>query len=120
MSKTVKIKRDRTWMCDKCTDDEGMPMEFKTFEEYGKHNDSHSKVQEPEKVVNESPTILPEVKEERLKTSLVYRWEGQCGECGGQVETIPLDVDKRTNDLVVVCWCPVCKRKVDQRTVVKL
>ena len=115
---------DNTWLCPLCSVGDQI-VEFKTEEEMAEHvRVVHRSGDKPK----EKP-VLPPIDERGPKKEkpkvvkrpvLVYRWTGQCPECGGEVDTIPLDLDKRTNKIAAVCWCQSCRKKIDQREVDKL
>ena len=121
----MKKIRNRTWMCAKCRDEDGIPMEFKTDEAYYEHNKRlHSgiptKPQPQKPVKQELTTPKPVIKEKPKLVELVYKYIGLCPQCGKGVDTIPLDIDARTKNQIIVCWCNDCKIKIKQREVLKL
>ena len=51
---------------------------------------------------------------------LVYTYEGVCT-CGSDLDTLEIDdVLSDKKKIVVVAWCPSCKKKIRQRQVFKL
>lgn len=61
--------------------------------------------------------------EQRKKSAitLVYRYEGYCPKCAGNLETIELDdVADDKKKVVVIAWCGECKKKLRQTIVSKL
>jgi len=45
---------------------------------------------------------------------------GKCPICRTELDTIPLDIDARTKNIVVIAWCASCREKKAQRSVAKL
>lgn len=120
------------WICTKCFNEDTGPPEFATQEALAEHDKKvHSGAKVKEKPVR-SDTVkpLPPIKERKVdniepktqtkKVELVYRWIGQCPNCGVEIETIPLDVDARTKNMIIVAWCGGCREKKAQREVLKL
>ena len=115
-----------TWICPHCRDKDEMPLEFKEFEVWKEHMKQHKtppKKKEPVKSPlsgSQTPEKVGLPKTETEPIRLVYKYEGKCSNCGVAVDTIELDIDKRTNDYYQVAWCPACKKKIKQRLVAKL
>ena len=114
-----------TWICPLCTDDEGMPMEFENSRQYEKHNKSvhtgvEAKVEKPKPLIQERQKVEIAPETQTAKIVLTYKFIGQCPNCGTMLETIPLDLDTKKNDLIVVAWCSACREKKAQKSVVKL
>ena len=61
--------------------------------------------------------VPPEKKKQKIE--LIYKYIGQCPDCGTEVDTIPLEMEKKTK-VVMVAWCPSCKKSLEQKEVVKL
>jgi len=108
------MKKLKTWMCAKCFSADDGPMEFKDFEAYSEHNKSvHSGTDVAP--VEQKPVTAPVVEEvkpeappkEPLPLELKYKYDGACHKCGKEVDTIVLDMDKKTR-CWVIAWCSGC------------
>lgn len=107
------------WVCPKCETPEGEPLTFDTVEEFQAHNaKAHGKDTKKPKPPVKTPNLPPPPKPEPVK--LTYTWIGSCPHCNVPIETIPLDIDARTKSIVVIAWCPSCKKKLEQQEVAKL
>ena len=62
----------------------------------------------------------PWVKKEKIPIKLVYKYEGSCEKCEGELDTLEIDAVAEKGKIVVVGWCNACKKQVRQRTVIKL
>ena len=68
----------------------------------------------------DQPTVS---KDNRKKqgSRLIYKYDGYCNHCGGEVETLEIDgVLEDQKKQIVIAWCPSCKKKLKQRQVLKL
>jgi hypothetical protein len=101
-------------MCERCTNADGTPMEF-SYEEYQKHIKNGHKIDKPQ-VIPTTPPPTIQIKEKELE--LVYKYIGNCPTCHAPVDTIPLESTKEK--IIVVAWCPACKKNLKQRGVEKL
>jgi len=111
------------WVCPKCENDEGEPLAFDTVEDFHKHNAETHSGKKPVKdtpVAPAPPKAPPNAPPKIPLPKLTYTWVGNCYSCNTGVETIPLDVDARTKGIIVIAWCPSCKKKLSQRSVAKL
>lgn len=75
-------------------------------------------VEKPKKKPPVSPP--PTVSKEKIK--LKYKYEGACN-CGQVVDTLELDgvvKGEENKTVVLLAWCPSCKKQVRQRTTHKL
>ena len=126
-----------TWICALCVDEESMPMEFESDQEYINHNKKfHLNMAEDEKRAVERPvgkTIdigtqptelikepVVEKEAEKEKIRLTYKYGGQCPVCGKLVDTIEVDVGEKVKEHFCIAWCNACKNNLLQRKVVRL
>lgn len=49
---------------------------------------------------------------------LVYKYEGTCPDCDGRLDTI--NVDLKNHKLMVIAYCPFCKKQFTQKEVVPI
>jgi len=132
-----------SFLCERCG------AEFEELQEYKDHKVDHVQGRVANKSVEElagimdapdmgtpGPTATGEqIQAEPLKPTtkptkppwsepepitLTYRYDGNCPTCRGAVETLDLEGVADKGKVVVVAWCPACKKKVSQRIVVKL
>ena len=110
-----------SWLCALCTDEEGSARSFDSQEKLHEHNKKfHSNGRVEPKIEPKPEPTHPKPQGEIDKPTLTYTWIGQCPNCRTQLETIPLDIDQRTKNIIVIAWCPSCKEKRAQRSVAKL
>jgi hypothetical protein len=120
--------KTKGWVCPMCVDKEGMPMEFKSFEEYQAHNKKYhpeggnmpikEEKTEKEPLKPLKPPIQERGKIKPKEIKLIYKYIGSCPNCGAELETIPLDI--KDKNLIVIAWCPNCKEVKSQKEVAKL
>lgn len=72
-------------------------------------------IEEEKKVVVVPPPPPKPSKPEPIR--LKYKYEGQCPKCGGQVETLEIDLE---NKYIVSAYCMACKYQIAHRPVKKL
>jgi hypothetical protein len=58
-----------------------------------------------------------EHKAERKPLVLRYKWDGECDQCGGEVDTIEIPIEDRNS---CVAYCPACKRQLQQVPVIPI
>lgn len=139
--KTPPAKITKSWLCEKCA------AEFKTDAEYKQHKVDHMLGKLTDKKIDpiagpieetsaQAPVVAstPQQKAQAPWNSgdvkptpklsdpimLKYIYTGTCP-CGAAIETIPLDIDvDKQKKYVVIAWCPVEKKNIQQRMVNKL
>ena len=120
--------RKNTWICPLCVDEDGMPREFKSSDEYMQHyKNQHSGKElikpgvevkkESSKPKEEVQDVVKEISGASKGITLTYKYVGDCNSCGKEVDTLDMDVGK---EHFVVAWCNACKKKLAERKVVKL
>ena len=73
-----------------------------------------------------SATEIRIMKEEEAKTrkaippKLIYKWEGECPNCFGELESITIDAGQPKDKTVAVAFCGHCHKEVAYRPVAKL
>ena len=115
--------KNNTWICSLCTDEDGMPREFKNDDEYMAHNkafhspDSPKLEKPPQPQVVEDVLVHPPETKVTKAVTLAYVYVGECSDCGKAVDTLEVDVDKKH---FCIAWCNACKKQVSLREVVRL
>lgn len=121
-----------SWICPNCFDENSGPLEFETEEKWKEHMVKFHPVSvaknpsaKPKKNTRKEskvdvPSQAPAAVVEKEPIKLTYKYVGNCEFCGGEIETIELDVGVRTKEHVCLAWCNNCKKKLSQRKVAKL
>jgi hypothetical protein len=106
---------DISWPCSVCD------FTAESYKQLKKHMKSeHIKTDSKPQVTHE-PNIEDTIKnlKQPAPIRLEYNYKGTCPDCASQVETIVLELDKKTR-VTVVAWCPRCKKQLETREEAKL
>lgn len=103
---------DISWPCAFCN------KVFNSYEELKKHMQEHKKVKKLDQKEPELEKMIGQVAKP-AEIKLEYQFKGQCPDCASNVETIVLELDKKTR-VTVVAWCPRCKKQLETREEAKL
>lgn len=103
-----------------CNNPDGSPLEFLTVKELSEHVKSGHKIM-PQLKENPSPNPVQSSsppKPELKPIQLGYKYSGNCKDCGREVETIILDINKKEQK--AVAYCIHCRKECTQESVVPI
>jgi|WetSurSiteA1Bulk_404760.scaffolds.fasta_scaffold07010_4 hypothetical protein len=116
------------YICDKC--DRTFEQTPKGKQDWLLHRANHNQEVDPGlgKIPPKSmsATEIRVMKEAEAKTrkpktpKLTYRWEGECPDCLGMLDSITIDAGQPKGKTIAVAFCSTCHKEVAYRPVEKL